>query len=87
MAYIGETRRCKTCGAEFVSAAANQKYCCHECKDLEIKANRNEIRKIAARRRKVDSCTLNRIAREALEAGMSYGQYVAMKEMPNKIRA
>ena len=54
------------CGIEF-SGTKTQQYCCIDCR---TNARRNMPK---------TRCTLDEVAKEAKELGMSYGKYVAMK--------
>ena len=59
------TKRCVYCGKLFESGSGSGKYC-------------SEVCRIRWHDRGSANREITRLAREALEAGMSYGKYVAM---------
>ena len=72
------SRICKTCGKEF-KATKNQQYCCVECRPRTHKKyprHKYKSKKIS---------TINDVSREAREKGMTYGQYVAMQYMSERM--
>lgn len=73
------TAVCKWCGKTFTYAKKKRakSFCCGECR----KASQAEDRK--QRDKKIQSGTnieLRKLAKEAVEHGMTYGKYVAMLE-------
>ena len=59
------------CGKEFMGARTQQ-YCCPECRVPT--GNKKQTK-----RKQKSNCTLNDIATQARERGVSYGKYVAMQ--------
>lgn len=86
----GETAKCVVCGKEF-ERKGRQIYCSRECSRVKIN-ERARLFSREAEQRKKEECirkrnikkskanVINEIAKAAREAGMSYGQYVAMQE-------
>lgn len=70
---------CETCGNTYIKTGRNQRSC-PTCK----KAERKEYMKKYSRKRyaksKPKTKTLAELNREALEHGLSYGQYMARRE-------
>lgn len=71
-------RICKRCGKPFIPETYCQKYCEKAC---QLEANREQTKE---RMRRLKECnrkktSLKQLTVEARKAGMSYGQYVAMK--------
>ena len=58
------------CGTEFLGTRTQQ-YCCPECRVPRYIPKRKKKQKKA--------CTLDEVARQAKELGISYGKYVAMQ--------
>ena len=73
-----KVRICPVCGREVTDR--NRKYCCEECSKKGYIRNqirlKEEKEKRAGRQKRESS--LQELARKAREAGMTYGQYVAM---------
>ena len=81
-----QKRKCVICGKSFGSERYNAKYCSETCKDKGRQAITKENERIkreratkARKARKNSQKQLINISAEAKKAGMSYGQYVAMK--------
>lgn len=83
---MGEVRICPVCSGEVTDR--NRKYCCAECSKKgyirsQIRRNKERDKRLKeekekrAGRRRPES-PLEELARKAREAGMTYGQYVAM---------
>lgn len=66
-------KKCKNpkCRKEFMGTKTQQ-YCCTECRVPT--GNKKQIK-----RKQNSVCTLNEIATQAKELGISYGKYVSMK--------
>lgn len=81
-----KTRTCPICGREFVTE--RRRYCSESCSreariENQKRANREMSRKPrmispAPREKPCKENSLQELARKAREAGMSYGQYVAL---------
>lgn len=81
-----KTRICPVCGGEVTDR--NRKYCCEACskkgyikKQIERNKERDQRLKEAQEKntgRRRPESPLEELARKAREAGMTYGQYVAM---------
>lgn len=74
------------CGKEFVTTTANKLLCSKECQEESNRiANRIHYHKVKAERKKkkekINNKSVVDIAHEARKAGMSYGQYVSMREI------
>jgi len=82
-----KTRTCPVCGKEFI-IKGKRKYCSEECsekvcsqrkktwgKEYYRKPGRINAKQEGAQKRE---SSLQELARKAREAGMTYGQYVAM---------
>lgn len=76
---------CGYCGAAFRPNASAQAYCCVECRRAhwrEIDRERQKAKRQAARladlRDREEKRSLSQVAKEAREAGMTYGQYSAL---------
>jgi transposase-like protein len=67
-------KKCKNpnCRKDFMGTNA-QLYCCHACRSTE----QNKLKKPKCKKKRAS--TLDEVAREARQLGMSYGQYVAMQ--------
>lgn len=65
---------CGICGRIFRSTGTSAKYCSEECAREAVR--RQNVIKREMRKRLVNS-DLEKMAREANEAGMTYGKYVA----------
>ena len=65
-------RTCKNsmCGKAFMGTRTQQ-YCCPACRVPTYKPKKKY--------KKIKGCTLDEVAREAKEQGISYGKYVAMQ--------
>lgn len=80
-----EIKICPVCGRKFIHR--NRKYCCAECSKkgyLKNQTRRNKERRLkGGMMRRIEhpkpESTLQEKARKAREAGMTYGQYVAME--------
>ena len=74
-----EERKCAYCGETFiVKRSSSRIYCTSECKKMKNNSVKAENRK---EKKKKKPPTVRDIAVEARKHGMSYGKYVAMKEM------
>lgn len=83
---MGEVRICPVCGGEVTDR--NRKYCCAECSKKgylknQIRRNKERDKRLKEEREKRagqrrPESPLEELARKAREAGMTYGQYVAM---------
>lgn len=82
--------KCVWCGKEFFSDNRQKKYCSEECLLCAMRKRRNENAKLARRLEKEamqppvkeePSIGLREMVNRALEAGMSYGKYVASSRM------
>lgn len=83
---------CAWCGDKFTQKKVNQIYCSHICCRLAYNKRRRDERaaakaelkklhrKIFGERKKITS-TLNQVAREADECGLSYGKYKVQLKM------
>lgn len=69
------TITCENCGEKFISYRSNIKFCSDACRT----AAKKDYPSVKRRRGEVTtpSSTLDETIRQAREAGMSYGQYVA----------
>ena len=76
-----EIRKCELCGTEFVPRMHHQKYCCNKC---QIKAKTQEEAIKTAQRKSPKNISLGITNQLAKNAGMSYGQYQAMKWMKER---
>lgn len=92
MAKVGEVAVCEICGKLFNRRTGNQKYCCTECgkeanrrnvmrlgrkyRSKKIEQGRRTKKKVKESQKKIDE-----LAVEARKHGMSYGQYVGLKDM------
>lgn len=79
-------RVCKICEKEFVSHSSNGKYCSEECKrkgdrDNTMRAYYKEKEKIVMMMKSARNPALSKLAKEARECGMSYGQYVGVYKL------
>ena len=65
-------RTCKNsmCGKVFIGTRTQQ-YCCPGCRIPTYKPKRKN--------KKIQKCTLDEVARQAKELGISYGKYVTMQ--------
>ena len=82
-----KVRICPVCGGEVTGR--NRKYCCEECSKKgyirnQIKRNKEREQRLEETKEKRDGrrrtkSPLEEIARKAREAGMTYGQYVALE--------
>lgn len=83
MSRITGERVCPMCGSTFVLDGNYRKYCSSKCRraaEREASAERKrQTRKDEAKPRPPKPSPLSVIAREANEAGMTYGRYVARK--------
>ena len=75
-------RTCLSCRERFIGESI---YCSDRCKaeHQRIKAHAQEILKRSPKKKKIKS-ELARINEEARENHMSYGQYVALREMTGR---
>ena len=73
---------CRVCKKKFKKKSGNQVYCSEECRNKGKGEIMRQSRKKWKNRKK--KMNLTEIEREAKEAGMSYGRYVAMIEMKRK---
>lgn len=69
---------CPVCGAKF-TYVKNKRYCSYKCEGKAYRQAQNEKNAERAIRETLKNAELNRVASEAKQAGMSYGQYVAFK--------
>jgi hypothetical protein len=69
-------RICKNpkCKKEFLGTRTQQ-YCCPDCR---VPTGNNKYK------RKIKTCTIGEVARQANALGMSYGKYVAMQYQAEK---
>ena len=67
-------RTCKNpmCGKEFMGTITQQ-YCCPGCRVSTYMPKKKKKHK------QIKNCTLDEVARQAKELGISYGKYVAMQ--------
>ncbi len=72
------TYQCVTCGREFVTENG-KKYCSRECR-IRYDISGARYRYGTTQKVKITTQEVADVNREALAHGMSYGQYVAMKE-------
>ena len=83
MFQITGERICPICGSTFILEGNYRKYCSPRCQrqaEREAAAERKrQARKNEAKPRPPEPSPLSVIAREANEAGMTYGRYVARK--------
>ena len=83
MYRITGERVCPMCGSTFVLDGNYRKYCSPKCRraaEREASAERKRrTRKDEAKPRPPEPSPLSVIAREANEAGMTYGRYVSWK--------
>lgn len=72
MSYL---RKCKNpnCGKDFWGTRTQQ-YCCSECRPT---VRKNKMK---------STCTINEVVRKANADGISYGKYVAMQYMEERIK-
>lgn len=75
-------KKCVICGKHYQESSGSQKYCSIKCVEV---ARREYYKKHINKKDATSSEKLTLLNIEALEHNMSYGQYVAMKEYPNKI--
>ena len=68
-----EVKKCKQCGKEFEVTHHLQVYCSVECR---IEAEKNRKKKKKSRQ-----SSLNEVARQADECGLTYGKYRVMLRM------
>ena len=61
------------CGNEFMGTRTQQ-YCCPQCRGNTGTSKPKR------------PCTLNEVAKEAMEKGMSYGKYVAMQYQEERMK-
>lgn len=59
------------CGKEFMGTRTQQ-YCCHGCRVPTYIPKKKK-------HKQTKNCTLDEVARQAKELGVSYGKYVAMQ--------
>ena len=74
--------KCKWCKKEFIPLRHTQTYCSVECRTISTRErDRERERKVREEKRmgKNKKSMLRELAIEARKAGMTYGQYVAMK--------
>ena len=73
-------RICKNpkCGKEFLGTRTQQ-FCCIECRSSKDKS-------LPKGEKPKRPCTLNEVAKEAMEKGMSYGKYVAMQYQEERMK-
>ena len=79
-----EVRKCVVCDKAYIATRANAKTCSTECSKLWNRFQSNEYNKMLkekrAQEKKNKKKTVTDIAVEARNAGMTYGQYVAIME-------
>lgn len=66
---------CPICNKEFERETAKRKYCGTECRRL---ANIKHTREKAVKKMRRHESELVKVAREAKQAGMTYGKYVGL---------
>lgn len=66
---------CKECGETFRTSSQNADYCSQECIRIHIFR-----RKMATEKPKKKVQSIEKINREARNAGMTYGKYVALND-------
>lgn len=73
------TITCENCGEKFISYRSNIKYCSDACrKEAKLQVNRQYKQDHKGEYKPVTmTTTLDETIRQAREAGMSHGQYVA----------
>ena len=73
--------KCPICGKEFKQIRGNQIVCSSECRKKRTRQLAKENKKTEKKKRtKTVRKSLIEIEKEAKEAGMSYGKYVALME-------
>lgn len=91
---MSELKPCKQCGKLFQPIRSTHVYCCGDCNrkaekeryKKRVKYNAEKQREYKAKKKleeaekKRKKNALNEMAKKAREAGMTYGQYVAMVE-------
>lgn len=70
-------KKCDYCKKDFYAANHNKKYCSKEC--MKAAQKERDKARYEEKKKELERPTLTEINRRAREAGMSYGQYVAMK--------
>lgn len=84
-----QEKNCLVCGKRFMAKRIDQVYCGANCRKIafkkyrkewgeETRARERELKAEKMKKPKINSVA--EIAVEARKAGMSYGQYVAMKQ-------
>ena len=85
---MGKISVCQVCGKEFEITGSRRKYCSKKCSEKGYRIDQNRRSKernqrerekrqrTAGRTKKLSP--LDEVARKAREAGMTYGQYVAL---------
>ena len=73
------------CGLLYIAHSANSKYCCEKCKKDAEQLNQQiayarEKEKLLARRAQKGSA-LSKLAMQARQCGMTYGQYVGINKL------
>lgn len=76
-------RTCVVCDKEFGAWNNNQKFCCEACRRKNAKKYYEVYKnvKVEEKPKKDKGISLDQIDKEAREAGMSYGQYVALHNL------
>ena len=69
-------RYCIVCGCELESRHQNAKYC-DGCRDVKKRMESKRRREEEKAKKRLQN--LDQLAREAREAGMSYGKYIASR--------
>lgn len=72
-------RKCALCNTNFTPKNSNQKYCSSECADFMERKRQAEYKLRHNPKTRINK-SLNQLANEAINHGMSYGKYVAMLE-------
>lgn len=74
---------CPSCGEQFVKNVSQQRYCTAACKARFYRKQKigNDIKKIQYETKNVES-----IANTAMDAGMSYGKWVAQKYIRERVK-
>jgi predicted nucleic acid-binding Zn ribbon protein len=75
---------CMLCGTSFIAYTPNAKYCSDKCKHImQLKYDEKNRQKYAEKKKeqKKKANALADILKAAQEAGMSYGQYVALNNL------
>lgn len=75
------TLKCKECGADFSPVQGNQKYCSTKCYDAQKARYRKSFKERQELKRTTKTeKSIDKVEMLARERGLTYGQYVAMKQ-------